>query len=206
MNDPSPPLPQPLIHLASRSPRRQALLAQIGVPFHHLPVEVDEGQWPSEAPRDYVARLALAKARAAWALTERHGDLPVLGADTTVVLGEAILGKPADGDDARRMLAALGGRGHRVMSGVALVQGPREAVRVNVSEVRLRPLAAAEIDAYVATGEPLDKAGAYGIQGMGGAFVRELRGSYSGVMGLPLEDTTTLLRAFGIPWLGLPRG
>src|SRR6056297_3254745 len=204
MNDPPPVPAEPLNHLASRSPRRQALLAQIGVSFHYLPVAVDEGQRPAEPPRDYVARLALAKARAAWALAQRHGDLPVLGADTTVVLGEAILGKPADADEARRMLAALGGQSHRVMSAVALVQGPREAVRVNVSEVRFRPLAPAEIDAYVATGEPLDKAGAYGIQGVGGAFVQELRGSYSGVMGLPLEDTTALLRAFGIPWLGLP--
>ncbi|MDZ7751604.1 MAG: Maf family protein [Gammaproteobacteria bacterium] len=202
MND--SPLPEPVIHLASQSPRRQALLAQIGVPFHHLPVEVDERLGPDEGPRDYVARLALAKARAGWVLPERHGDLPVLGSDTTVVLEGAILGKPSDGAAAHRMLAALGGRSHQVMCAVALVQGSREAVRVNVSEVRFRTLAAVEIAAYVATGEPMDKAGAYGIQGLAGAFVKELRGSYSGVMGLPLEDTTMLLRAFGIPWLGLP--
>lgn len=199
-----PSLAIPLVCLASQSPRRRALLAQIGVAFRHLAVEVDESALADERPEDYVARLALAKARAGRARQQERPPLPVLGADTSVVLGERLLGKPRDAAEARAMLEALSANRHLVMSAVALVDGGREAVRTRISTVTFRALDAAEIAAYVASGEPLDKAGAYGIQGIAGAFVSELRGSYSGVMGLPLAETTELLEAFGVPWLVRP--
>jgi septum formation protein len=189
--------PSPQIALASRSPRRRELLAQIGVSHRVVDVEVDESVLPAEVPAEYVLRLALAKARAG---RERDPTLPVLGADTAVVVDDAILGKPADRADALAMLARLSAREHRVLTAVALV-GEREATRLSVSHVRFRPVQPAEAAAYWATGEPLDKAGAYAVQGLGGLFVESLTGSYSGVMGLPLFETAELLRQAGIDLL-----
>ena len=187
-------LPEIDIHLASTSPRRRELLAQIGVRHDVVPVVVDETPRPGEAPAEYVLRLALAKARAGHAL---RGDRPVLGADTAVVVDDRILGKPLDRDDALGMLARLAGREHRVLTAVAVV-GEREETRLSVSHVRFRPIDAAEAAAYWATGEPADKAGGYAVQGLGAIFVESIAGSYSGVMGLPLFETGELLRRAGI--------
>ncbi len=186
----------PDIILASASPRRRELLAQIGVRFHQELVEIDETPHPNEAPETYVVRLALEKARAVRA---RHGDdaIPVLGADTAVVIDGRTLGKPADAADARAMLELLSGRRHSVFSAVALA-GRHEDVRVNESGVWFRAISSAEIDAYWRSGEPADKAGGYGIQGLGAVFVERLEGSYSGVMGLSLYETAALLNAFDI--------
>jgi septum formation protein len=191
----------PVVHLylASASPRRRELLRQIGVTYRRLPVEVDETPLPGESPGDYVARLALAKARTGWRTLGRRAPRPVLGADTAVVVDAVILGKPRDRDEGLAMLARLSGREHRVLSAVALTDATRDAVRVQESRVRFRELAAAERAAYWNSGEPLDKAGGYAIQGRAAAFITELRGSYSGVMGLPLFETAELLREFGIP-------
>jgi septum formation protein len=182
------------IHLASQSPRRRELLAQIGVRHDVIAVEVDETPRAGEAPAEYVLRLALAKARAGHRL---RPDRPVLGADTAVVQDDRILGKPLDRQDAAAMLAQLSGREHRVLTAVALV-GDREETRLSVSRVRFRPIDAAEAAAYWETGEPADKAGGYAVQGLGALFVESIGGSYSGVMGLPLFETGELLRRAGI--------
>lgn len=187
------------VYLASRSPRRRELLAQIGVAHRVIPADVDESPREGEPPRAYVERLARAKAEAGWHAVEREGldPAPVLAADTTVALGARILGKPADRAEAEAMLAQLSGRRHEVFTGIALRFGTRLESAVSASEVAFGPLTPAEIRAYVASGEADDKAGAYGIQGRAGAFVAELRGSYSGVMGLPLHETARMLRASG---------
>jgi len=191
----------PPLYLASASPRRRELLAQIGVPFRVVAGTVDERRWRGEAAEDYVRRLALAKARAGWRGLAGRRPGPVLGADTVVVLGDELLGKPAGREEALAMLARLSGRRHRVLSAVALVEGRRSAVRLNESRVSFRRIAAAERAAYWESGEPADKAGAYAIQGRAAVFVRRLEGSYSGVMGLPLFETAQLLREFGVaPW------
>ena len=186
------------LYLASASPRRRELLTLIGLRFERLAIDVDETPLAGEAPAAYVRRLALAKARAGWAALGPRPVRPVLGADTTVVVDGAILGKPVDRDDGLNMLARLSGREHEVLSAVALALHGREDVAVQHSRVRFRPLSAAERAAYWATGEPADKAGAYGIQGLGAAFVSELHGSHSGVMGLPLFETVGLLQRFGV--------
>jgi septum formation protein len=168
-------------------------------------VAVDETPLPGEDPATYVGRLALAKARAGWELlTTRQSELrliPVLGADTAVVLDGIILGKPRDRNEGLAILAALSGREHQVMSAVALVAGERAALRVQESRVRFRALSQTEREAYWDTGEPADKAGAYGIQGRAAVFITGLEGSYSGVMGLPLFETAELLREFEISLL-----
>lgn len=187
------------IYLASASPRRRELLTQIGVRYDLLTVTVDETPQFAEAPPAYVTRLALTKARAGWQTLNGQSDRPVLGADTAVIVDDAILGKPRDRLDALSMLARLSGRAHQVLSAVALVTGDRESVRLQASQVTFRPLADWECEAYWATGEPADKAGAYAIQGYAAVFVQALSGSYSGVMGLPLFETAELLREFGIP-------
>ncbi len=187
------------LYLASASPRRRELLRQIGVAYRRLPVEVDETPLPSESPRDYVARLALAKARSGWRTLGRRTPRPVLGADTAVVVDAAILGKPRDRAEGLAMLTRLSGREHQVFSAVALATGAREIVKVQESQVRFRELTAAERAVYWNSGEPLDKAGGYAIQGRAATFITDLRGSYSGVMGLPLFETAELLREFGIP-------
>lgn len=191
----------PLLHLASASPRRRALLAQIGLAHEVIVVPVDETYRAGERPEAYVERLALAKARAVWLLPGR-APLPVLAADTTVVLEGEILGKPADCAAGLAMLARLAGREHRVLTAVALIAAAGEAVRTSASTVRLRPIEPAEAAAYWASGEPCDKAGGYAIQGLGAVLVERLEGSYSGVMGLPLYETAELLRAAGLPYWG----
>jgi septum formation protein len=187
------------IFLASRSPRRRELLAQIGVRFEVMAPDVDESIASGEAPRAYVERLARAKAEAGWRRVEREKlpRAPVLGADTTVAVDGRILGKPADRREAAQMLGSLSGRSHEVLTAVALKFGARLESAVSVSEVRFKSLSQAEIDRYVATGECEDKAGAYGIQGHAARFVAELRGSFSGVMGLPLYETAQLLDRIG---------
>ena len=191
------------IYLASASPRRAELLPLIGVAFevlHLLDFAVDESVHGREAPALYVKRLALAKARAGVRAMRARGlpVRPVLGADTTVCIGREILGKPGDAAvpalEAARMLRLLSGRTHRVLTAVAVVLGRRQQVVLSTSRVRFRHLTRDEIAAYVATGEPLDKAGGYAIQGAAAAFVSHLAGSYSGVMGLPLFETAQLLR------------
>ncbi len=186
------------LYLASASPRRVQLLQQIGVSFQRLSVTLDETPLADEPPDDYVLRLALAKARAGWERLGNRSLLPVLGADTAVVVDDSILGKPKDRAQGLAMLALLSGREHRVISAVALVQGQRETWRVQCSQVLFRAISRQECGAYWDTGESEDKAGAYAIQGRGGAFVRDLKGSYSGVMGLPLFETCELLQEFDI--------
>lgn len=186
------------VYLASVSPRRRELLAQIAVAYKPLVVAVDETPRAEEDPAAYVARLALAKARAGWDTLAGRPPRPVLGADTAVVIDGLILGKPRHRDEGLAMLTKLSGREHQVFSAVALVAGEREGLRVQVSSVRFRTLTPSERQAYWDTGEPADKAGAYGIQGRAAAFISELKGSYSGVMGLPLFETAELLRDFGI--------
>ncbi len=185
------------IYLASRSPRRRELLAQIGIEHRVIEADVDETPRVGEAPREYVVRLALEKADAGWRAVVAQGlePAPVLAADTTVALDNDILAKPADRADAAAMLARLSGRRHEVFTGIALRLGARAASALSASEVEFAALDADEIRAYVESGEADDKAGAYGIQGRAGAFVAELRGSYSGVMGLPLHETARLLKA-----------
>lgn len=183
------------IVLASASPRRCELLSQIGVGFIQSAIDIDETPRPGETPRDYVNRLALAKAAAVW--QRDGGHRPVLGADTTVVIDNQPLGKPQHADQARAMLQRLSGKVHRVLSAVALVTD-RKAVRTSETCVHMRPLTATEISQYWASGEPRDKAGGYAIQGIGAIFIERIEGSYSGVMGLPLFETAQLLGEFGI--------
>jgi septum formation protein len=187
-----------LLILASASPRRSALLTQIGLPHRVVPASLDEGRQAGEPVEHCVLRLAEQKARQVQTMT--GGALPVLGADTAVVLDDEMLGKPQDGAAARAMLARLSGRTHVVLSGVALASGSGMRTALSRSEVRLRTLTSGECDAYWDSGEPRDKAGAYAIQGLGALFVAELRGSYSGVMGLPLFETASLLAQIGLTW------
>lgn len=188
------------LYLASSSPRRLELLAQIGVPVEQVLVDVDESLVMGESPEHYVQRLALAKASAGWAALKQQNrsPQPVLGADTTVVFDQHILGKPVDRDDGIRMLNLLSGNTHRVLSSVAIVQGESAQTRLSCTEVSFRSLSSTDIERYWASGEPCDKAGAYGIQGLGGALVTHISGSYTGVVGLPLAETVELLAAFGI--------
>ncbi|HEX5650067.1 MAG TPA: Maf family protein [Steroidobacteraceae bacterium] len=188
-----------MIYLASASPRRSALLQQIDVPHEVRPVDIDETPHPGESPARYALRLAQEKARALRATLHAGDRKPVLAADTTVALGDEILGKPADRDDATRILSRLSGRDHEVHTAVALLHEGGAGARVSTSTVSFRELSEAEIDWYWRTGEPADKAGAYAVQGHGAIFVRHLSGSYSGVMGLPLYETWELLA----PVLGL---
>lgn len=190
----------PQIYLASRSPRRGELLTQIGVRFAVLPSDVDESVLPGEAPEHYVMRLAQEKAKVCVDRIVRQGlaSLPVLAADTTVCVDGIILGKPGDDLDAAAMLRALSDRWHAVHTAVALGMAGRVEVMLSSTQVELAPLTDAEIAAYVASGEPRDKAGGYGIQGLAGAFVRRIEGSYSGVMGLPVYETAQLLKKIGI--------
>ncbi|MGB5261093.1 MAG: Maf family protein [Gammaproteobacteria bacterium] len=190
-----------VVYLASRSPRRRELLQQIGVDFNVVDVDVDEARLCDETAEAYVARLALDKARAGFGALAASRGLPVLGADTAVVAGDDILGKPQDRDEADRMLALLSGRTHQVLTAVALV-ADTEVVRVSSSSVTFRTLTEHERAAYWATGEPADKAGGYAIQGRAAVFITRIEGSYSGVMGLPLYETATLLQESGITILG----
>jgi len=195
------------IYLASRSPRRRELLGHIGVKFHLLlfrnrpgaAPDIDETPQPGENPRDYVMRLARAKAAVGWKrMLERNlPQAPVLAADTTVALEGRIFGKPASRADAESMLAALSGKRHEVLTAVALQYGDEVESALSVSDVQFRELSPEEIRGYVATGESDDKAGAYAIQGRAALFVAEIRGSQSGIVGLPLYETAQLLQKMG---------
>ena len=202
---------QPFVFLASRSPRRQELLRQLGVRFDELrfreaagrPPDLVEGALDAEPPHHYVERIARTKATVGWQQVQRRvlPLHPVLAADTEVALDGAIFGKPTDAGDAARMLGRLSGRTHEVLTAVALRWQEELLVEVSRSDVTFRTLTAAEIDRYVATGEPFDKAGAYAIQGRAAAFINRIEGSYSGVMGLPLFETAELLARIGFPVL-----
>lgn len=182
--------------LASGSPRRRELLALLGLPFDVIPVDLDESARPGESPRDLVRRLAIDKAGSVAA--SGVADVVVLAADTTVELAGEILGKPVDADDARRMLRSLSARTHEVHTAVAVRCGARTEHDIVTTFVTMSPMTEASIDWYVATGEPLDKAGAYAIQGAGGAFVTAIEGSASNVVGLPLTTVVELLRRQGV--------
>ena len=187
-----------MIFLASRSPRRRDLLHQLGVAFEILDLEVDESALAGETPEVLVRRLAVAKAQAGRRLLAGDGANLVLGADTIVVLDDRVLGKPRDLRHACELLLGLSGRCHRVLSAVALASADGTAARLCESRVCFRQLSRRECEAYAATGEALDKAGAYAIQGRAAAFVSDLQGSYSGVVGLPLYETAELLTAAGV--------
>lgn len=182
------------LYLASGSPRRRELLTQLDLQFERLITSVVEQRDDHETAEQYVRRLALDKARAGVAVAPT--DLPVLGADTLVVLEGEILEKPRDADHAAAMLAMLSGQTHRVMTAVALADRQQQLDCLVTTEVTFRTLTADDIAAYVATGEPMDKAGAYGIQGIGGNFVRKINGSYHAVVGLPLVETSELVSHF----------
>jgi len=191
---------RPLV-LASGSPRRAELLRQAGIRFEVSVPDVDETLHPGEAPEAYVRRLAAAKARH---VAASHPGRPVLGADTTVVVDGQVMGKPYDAADAARMLGQLSGRSHLVLTGVCLI-GPAGETRIDaaVTTVEFRALQAAEIGEYVDSGEPMDKAGAYGIQGKGALLVASIDGSWSNVVGLPLEILPGLLESIGVDVLSL---
>jgi septum formation protein len=182
--------------LASASPRRRELLQQIGVKFRVEVADIDETPLSAETPAAYVARLALGKAQK---VAANNPGCVVLGSDTTVVLDDEILGKPENDADARRILATLAGRRHQVMTAVALVRDDQQRQQTVITQVHFAALTAAQIAAYVATGEPADKAGAYGIQGLGAVLVDAIDGSYSNVVGLPLTETAAMLQEFNIP-------
>jgi len=183
--------------LASGSPRRRELLTQIGVQFELILPDCDEQILPGEAAEQYVARVALDKARAGWAMAAQR-NLPVLGADTSVIVDQQILGKPVDQTHAAQMLRALAGRTHRVLTAVALVQGTSEQIVVQQSMVRMRAISDQEMTAYWNSGEPQGKAGGYAVQGLGAIFIEHIEGSYSGIMGLPVFETAQLLQRFGV--------
>ncbi|MBO9483253.1 septum formation inhibitor Maf [Salinisphaera sp. G21_0] len=191
-----------MIYLASQSPRRAELLQQIGVSFHQLACDIDETPFPGEAPAEYVLRMAREKAAAGWQalLTRDSVQMPLLAADTTVVCNDQILGKPQDSNDARRMLVMLSGNAHQVMTAVAVTDGSQLQTELSVTDVVFNDLSDSLIDDYIASGEPTDKAGAYGIQGYGAVLVASLSGSYSGVVGLPLMETARLLTDFNVPF------
>ncbi|CAB3713451.1 MULTISPECIES: Maf family protein [Achromobacter] len=192
------------LYLASASPRRRELLTQVGLAHEVLlvpaPPGEDEPQHPGESAADYVQRTARDKALRGrdWMLSQDLPQLPLLAADTTVILAGAVLGKPADRDDAMRILRALSGSAHEVHTAVAVWTGNQLLEAVSITEVRMRALTDEELGRYCDSGEPYGKAGAYGIQGLAGTFVSHIAGSYTGVMGLPLFETANLLRAAGI--------
>ena len=194
-----------MVYLASQSPRRSQLLEQLGVrhsvllPAADEDAEALEAVLAGEAPSDYVQRVTRLKLDAAMRRRILRGlpDAPVLCADTTVALGRSILGKPRDAAHAARMLARLSGRSHRVLTAVAVGQGARLVQVLSVSQVRFAPMSAADIETYVASGEPMGKAGAYAVQGLAAAYIVRISGSYSGIMGLPLHETAQALRQFG---------
>jgi septum formation protein len=185
----------PLIYLASRSPRRVELLQQIGILCVTLPTDIDETQSLNESPIDYVMRLARQKAEACLqTLTPEQRLSPIIAADTTVVLDGQVLGKPEDDNDARQILTRLSGRVHQVHTAVALAFNNQIEVVLSTTVVEMMDLSVAQIEAYIASGDHRDKAGSYGIQGAAGAWIKRIEGSYTGVMGLPLYETATLLR------------
>ena len=187
-----------MLHLASKSPRRAELLARLGFDFGVLDLDIPEHRQPGEPAQEYVRRVAREKAGAGLLQVMTVPGVIVLGADTEVILDDEVFGKPRDPEDAAGMLRRLSGRTHLAVSAVSLVSAGREAQAVSVTEVSFMPLGDDDIAAYVAGGEPMGKAGAYAIQGEAERFVRHLSGSYSGVMGLPLFETSQLLKSFGV--------
>ncbi|MDP0562974.1 MAG: Maf family protein [Candidatus Endonucleobacter sp. (ex Gigantidas childressi)] len=189
-----------MIYLASQSPRRKLLLEQIKVLFKKLPSEIDEIPFNKELPKDYVLRMAIEKAKSGWAKVEKENlpVYPVLAADTSVVANNEILGKPADRDHAFDMLTKLRGRSHQVMTAVALTNGKKYETSLSITFVKMAQVSDEKIKSYIATGESMDKAGGYAIQGMGAILIERIEGSYSGAVGLPLYSTAKLLEEFGI--------
>lgn len=188
----------PNLYLASQSPRRRELLDQIGVRYRCVSLDVPEQRLPAEAAQDYVVRLAKAKAAAGW-LQVKNKSVPVLGSDTIVVCAGEVLEKPGDEQQAVNMLLRMSGSEHLVLTAVALCMGDRCQTRLSTTTVRFRAICEAEARRYWHSGEPSDKAGGYGIQGLGAIFVESIKGSYSGVMGLPLYETSQLLGEFDVP-------
>ncbi len=180
--------------LASASPRRREILSNLGYTVAVFSSDIDETQLPNELPADYVLRLAVEKNRA---VAHKYGSMPIVSADTAVVLDGMILGKPENQEHAAHMLRRLSGSVHQVLTAVCVSFQGREQAAVQSSDVRFKTLSEPEIAAYIASGEPMDKAGAYGIQGIGGVFVSHLSGSFTGVMGLPVFETLQLLRQCG---------
>ncbi|OGT86154.1 MAG: septum formation protein Maf [Gammaproteobacteria bacterium RIFCSPLOWO2_12_FULL_47_76] len=181
------------IYLASKSPRRQQLLQQIGLQFEIVEVDIDEHWNSNEHPRAYVERVALEKAQAVKSKIKTDQPFAIIGADTSVVLDDMVIGKAGNDEQAVTMLSQLSGRLHYVYSSVAIVSNLEEKIKTSISRVYFKPLSKPEIESYCKTGEPIGKAGGYAIQGHAAAFVERLDGSYSGVMGLPLFETTELL-------------
>ena len=182
------------IILASQSPRRKQLLEQIGMVPVCMPVDIDESVYLNEIPLEYCNRLALQKAQAGWSLSEKN--LPVLGSDTVVVYDDQILGKPDNEQHAIEILSNLSGRRHQVITAVAVVFAEKQLTEYSISEVQFDHIKADEIKAYVESGEPMDKAGSYGIQGHAALWIKKITGSHSGIMGLPLFETGKILRSF----------
>ena len=186
------------IILASQSPRRVAILKQMGIDCVVMPADIDESQLANESPTDYVLRLAKQKALAIQVkLNGQHTELPILAADTTVALGETLFGKPENDADATQMLKKLSGTQHQVHTAVALVFNQQIELALNTTLVEMMPLSDAMIEAYIATNEHADKAGSYAIQGLAGNWIKRIDGSYSGVMGLPVHETAMLLKKLG---------
>lgn len=184
----------PSIYLASRSPRRRELLQQMAVDFVVIALDIDESVQAGETPERYVRRIAEEKARAGQTLLKDGLTKPVLAADTAVIVNDRIFGKPVDDADARRMLKQLSGNTHRVMTAVSLAGSENLHHAISVSEVRFAVLSETDIDWYVSTGEGSDKAGSYAVQGLGAIFIEQIKGSYSGIMGLPIRETAQLLK------------
>ncbi|MCW8935243.1 MAG: Maf family nucleotide pyrophosphatase [Gammaproteobacteria bacterium] len=190
--------PSPLITLASASPRRRELLEQIQVSYSVYPANIDETHIEGESALQFVQRLALEKARCVY---RKFPERPALGADTIVVINQQILGKPDNQDHAKRMLKMLSGQTHQVMTAVAICDGEAEHLQVCTSEVEFAQLNDKQVEAYCSTGEPIGKAGAYAIQGVAAQFIKNIKGSYSSIMGLPLYETAELLKLSGIKLL-----
>lgn len=193
---------QAQLYLASQSPRRLQLLQQLGLKVSTFNADIDETPYVNELPSDYVARMALEKNQAARQALEKQSDflphLPILSADTIVVCEGRILGKPQNVVQAEQMLTSLSGREHQVLTAVCVGNIQQQKVIIQQSQVFFKPLSNDEILAYINTGEPMDKAGAYGIQGLGGTLIERIEGSFTGIMGLPIFETTELLRQVGI--------
>jgi len=195
------------LYLASASPRRAELLTRLGVVYHVIPSHIDETEMDGEAPLHYVERLARAKALATQQLCQQQGlpSKPVLAADTTVALGSTIFGKPDTPAHARAMLQQLSGQQHQVFTAVAIADQDKIVSVVSQSDVSFFTIPDTWLAHYLASGEPFDKAGAYGIQGIAETFVRKIDGSFSGIMGLPLHETALLLQRFAIPFVLQPK-
>jgi septum formation protein len=187
----------PKVYLASGSPRRRELLTQIGVEFDKLTLDVDESRLVGESPLDYVQRIATAKAQAGWQSLGQVERRPVIGADTSVVIGHDVLGKPKSARGAKSMLQRISNSQHDVLTAVSVIYDKQVLTKVSCNKVTFGPISEAELDWYITTGEGEDKAGSYAVQGLAARFIEQIEGSYSGIMGLPLRETTALLIDIG---------